>query len=86
MHRLSILSRRVGLLSICAMLSRRELTHSVCRMKALVFALIRNFEFELAVSPAEITKRAAIVQRPYLRSQMDKGAQLPMLLKPCARN
>lgn len=50
-------------------------------MKALLFALVRAFEFELAVPAADITSRTRIVQRPLLRSEMEKGSQLPLLVK-----
>lgn len=51
-------------------------------MKALLFTLIRSFEFELAVPLSDITKRSTIVQRPLLRSEMEKGNQMPLLVKP----
>ena len=51
-------------------------------MKALLFTLVRAFEFELAVPASEIGKRSAIVQRPILLSDPDRKAQLPMLFKP----
>lgn len=51
-------------------------------MKALIFTLIRAFEFELAVPISDIAKRSTIVQRPFLRSEMEKGNQLPLLVKP----
>lgn len=51
-------------------------------MKALIFALVRAFEFELAVPPEEIIKKSTAVQRPLVRSEMVKGCQLPLLIKP----
>lgn len=50
-------------------------------MKALLFTLLRAFEFELAVPIEDIQKRSSIVQRPYLRSENDKGAQMPMFVR-----
>ncbi|TFY63791.1 hypothetical protein EVJ58_g3047 [Rhodofomes roseus] len=58
---------------------------SLVEMKALIFTLIRAFEFELAVPKEDVTRQNASVQRPILRSAMDKGSQLPMLLKPYQR-
>jgi hypothetical protein len=52
------------------------------RMKALLFTLIRAFEFELAVPPEDIGKKAAIVQRPLVISDPEGGNQMPLLLKP----
>lgn len=51
-------------------------------MKALLFTLIRAFEFELAVPPEDIGKKAAIVQRPLVISDPEGGNQMPLLLKP----
>ena len=51
------------------------------RMKALLFTLVRAFEFELAVPAADIQKKSAIVQRPILRSAPEKGSQMPMVIR-----
>lgn len=50
-------------------------------MKALVYTLVRTFEFELAVSPDMIVKHSAIVQRPLIRGQETKGGQMPMVVR-----
>ena len=50
-------------------------------MKALVFTLVRTFEFDLAVSPDMIFKHSAIVQRPLIRGEESKGGQMPMFVK-----
>ena len=50
-------------------------------MKALLFVLIRAFEFELAVPPEDIMKKTTVVQRPLLRSAPEQGNQLPLLVK-----
>ncbi|PCH43005.1 cytochrome P450 [Wolfiporia cocos MD-104 SS10] len=55
---------------------------SLVEMKALIFTLLRAFEFELAVPTSEVTKKTGIVQRPYIRCEMEKGSQLPLLIKP----
>jgi len=59
---------------------------SLVEMKALVFTLVRHFEFDLAVPADEILRKIAIVQRPYVRSEMEKGSQLPLLVKPYVRS
>lgn len=51
------------------------------RMKALLFTLIRAFEIELAVSPEDIGKKGAVVQRPYVKSEPDAPNQMPLILK-----
>jgi len=58
---------------------------SIVEMKALVFTLVRAFEFELAVPADEIIKKATIVQRPLVRSEMEKGNQMPLLIRPFQR-
>ncbi|KAI0768260.1 cytochrome P450 [Trametes elegans] len=54
---------------------------SLVEMKALLFVLIRAFEFELAVPPEDIMKKTAVVQRPLLRSAPERGNQLPLLVR-----
>ena len=51
-------------------------------MKALLFTLVRAFEFELAIPASEIGKKSTAVQRPVLRSDPNNKPQLPLLLKP----
>jgi hypothetical protein len=55
---------------------------SIIRMKALLFTLVRAFEFELAVPAGDIIKKQFIVQRPILRTDPDGGNQMPLLVKP----
>ncbi|KAG1852910.1 cytochrome P450 [Suillus tomentosus] len=55
---------------------------SLVEMKALLFTLIRAFEFELAVPASDVGKRSSIVQRPFLRSDPENKNQLPLLVKP----
>lgn len=50
-------------------------------MKILLFALIRTFEFELAVKPEEIKARMGVVQRPILKSAPEAGSQLPVKMR-----
>ncbi|PVG01510.1 cytochrome P450 [Serendipita vermifera] len=54
---------------------------AVTEMKALLFALIRNLEFDLAVPEEEIFKRSSIVTRPGVKSEMDKGNQMPLIIR-----
>lgn len=54
-------------------------------MKALVFALVRAFEFELAVPVEDLIKKTGIVQRPLVRTEMEKGTQMPLIVKPYHR-
>ena len=53
-------------------------------MKALLFTLVRAFEFELAVPVSEIGIQTTLVQRPVLRNDPSRP-QLPLLLKPYNR-
>ncbi|KAF5318106.1 hypothetical protein D9619_012269 [Psilocybe cf. subviscida] len=55
---------------------------SLVETKALLFTLIRAFEFELAVPNDDIMKKSGLVQRPLLRSDPEAGNQMPLILKP----
>ncbi|KXN91995.1 Cytochrome P450 94A2 [Leucoagaricus sp. SymC.cos] len=57
---------------------------SLIEMKALLFTLIRAFEFELAVPASDILKRSEIVTRPVLRTDPSGSNQLPVLVRPVA--
>ena len=52
----------------------------VIRFKALVFTLIRAFEFDLAVPAEDILKKSNIVTRPIVKGEPEKGNQLPLLV------
>ncbi|KAJ3514175.1 hypothetical protein NLJ89_g2525 [Agrocybe chaxingu] len=59
---------------------------SLVETKAILFTLVRAFEFELAVPADDIIKKATIVQRPMLKSDLEAGNQLPLRLRPVQRN
>ena len=50
----------------------------------MLFSLIRAFEFELAVPAEDIKKELllSIVQRPWVKSEADVGAQMPLIIRP----
>ena len=50
-------------------------------MKALVFTLVRRFEFELAVPVEDIEAQSMIIARPSVKSEAHAGAQLPLLVR-----
>lgn len=58
---------------------------SLVEMKALLFTLVRAFEFELAVPASEIGKKSSVVQRPVLINDPKAGNQMPLLIKPFVR-
>ncbi|OCH85826.1 cytochrome P450 [Obba rivulosa] len=55
---------------------------SLVEMKALIFALVRAFEFTLAVPADDIIAKSVVVRRPYLRNDQKKGVQMPLIMKP----
>ncbi|KAJ6530019.1 cytochrome P450 [Mycena vulgaris] len=57
---------------------------SVAEQKALLFTLIRAFKFELAIPASEISSRGSL-QRAFLLAEREKGDQMPLLVKFCAR-
>lgn len=56
--------------------------HVICRTKALLFSLVRAFEFELAVAPGKVTKRSTIVQRPVILGEDENSNQMPLIVRP----
>ncbi|KAI0933177.1 hypothetical protein AcV7_004723 [Taiwanofungus camphoratus] len=58
---------------------------SLVEVKTLIFTLIRAFEFELAVPTEDIIQKSAIVQRPVVRTELDKGSQMPLFITPHRR-
>ncbi|KAI0705554.1 hypothetical protein C8Q76DRAFT_751391 [Earliella scabrosa] len=56
---------------------------SLTQMKAIIYTLVRAFEFELAVPAEDSQKKSSIVQRrPVLRSQPESGSQMPAHVDP----
>ncbi|KLO13380.1 cytochrome P450 [Schizopora paradoxa] len=55
---------------------------AVVEMKAILFTLIRTFEFRLAIPAEEFTKRQMVVTRPYLKNEKNGRAQMPLLVTP----
>ncbi|EIW75595.1 cytochrome P450 [Coniophora puteana RWD-64-598 SS2] len=55
---------------------------SLFEMKALLFSLVKAFEFELATPVEDVGVQMFIVRRPMLKSDKEGGAQLPLLIKP----
>ncbi|KAJ7633677.1 cytochrome P450 [Mycena polygramma] len=54
---------------------------SLAEMKALMYTLIRTFEFEMAVPAEAIDQTTTAVQRPLVVSEREKGPQLPMRVR-----
>ncbi|KAJ3512993.1 hypothetical protein NLJ89_g3199 [Agrocybe chaxingu] len=59
---------------------------SLVETKALLFTLVRAFEFELAVPAEDISKKSDVVRRPVLKSDPGAGNQMPLRLTPVIRN
>jgi hypothetical protein len=57
---------------------------AIIRIKALLFTLVRAFEFELAVPASSIAKKQGIVQRPMVITEKEDGNQMPLLMRPYA--
>ena len=55
-------------------------------MKALLFTLVRAFEFDLAVTSKDILKKSTAIaqglQRPVLATDPNSTRQMPLLIKP----
>ena len=50
-------------------------------MKALLFTLVRGFEFELALPAEDVVRKTGIVGRPVIASNPNAGPQLPLLIR-----
>ncbi|KAJ7687494.1 cytochrome P450 [Mycena rosella] len=55
---------------------------SLVEMKALLFTLIRAFEFDPAVAKGGIGPSPSVLQRPRVIAEKGKGSQLPLIVKP----
>ena len=53
----------------------------ILRMKALLFVLIRSFEFRLTMDPAFIQKKHGVVALPFVLTEKNVGDQMPLLVK-----
>ncbi|OSC99351.1 cytochrome P450 [Trametes coccinea BRFM310] len=53
---------------------------SLIETKAILFSVIRAFEFELAVPAEKVLVKTAPLKRPFVRGE--EGSQLPLILKP----
>lgn len=52
------------------------------RLKAILFTLVRAFEFELAVPVDDIVVKTTHTGHPSLRSEPEKEHQLPLIIRP----
>lgn len=50
-------------------------------MKALLFVLLRSFEFELAVDPVTVSKAHSGITRPVISSEEEEN-RMPLLVRP----
>ncbi|KAF8170987.1 cytochrome P450, partial [Mycena galopus ATCC 62051] len=54
---------------------------SLAEQKALLFVLVRAFEFETAVAAGDIRRAGSAIQAPSVYSEREKGNQMPLLIK-----
>ena len=54
----------------------------ISRMKALLFTLVRAFEFDPAVPVEQISEEIGLGNRPILTTDPKARYQLPLLIKP----
>jgi len=55
---------------------------TILETKTMLFSLLRDIKFELAVPPADIEARVSIVNRPRIKSRRAEGWQLPVNMMP----
>jgi hypothetical protein len=51
------------------------------RTKVLLHVLVTSFDFEMAIPDSEVTTREGIINRPFVKSELKRGAQMPVILK-----
>ena len=49
-------------------------------MKALLFTLLRTFEFDMALPASSFIKRTSLTQRPLVLGEEEKGNQMPLMV------
>jgi hypothetical protein len=55
-------------------------------MKALLYALVKSYEFELAIPKEKIViNHVQLVTRPLVVDELEKGNQMPLVVKPVQR-
>ncbi|KAJ7453464.1 hypothetical protein FB451DRAFT_1050264, partial [Mycena latifolia] len=54
---------------------------SLAQQKVLLFVLLRAFEFERTVPDGEIQWSSRVLQSPFVRSEREKGSQMPLVVK-----
>jgi hypothetical protein len=52
-----------------------------CRMKAILFVLLRAFELEPAVPLSDVARGRTLIERPFLKTNPNAGNTLPVLIK-----
>ncbi|KAJ3557677.1 hypothetical protein NM688_g1344 [Phlebia brevispora] len=52
---------------------------AIVEMKALLFTLLRAFDFDMAVPASSIIKRTSLTQRPMILGEEKKGNQMPLM-------
>ena len=85
LHRIPFFYHRVRRHSTDQLLTLAHNGTPIHRMKALLFVLLRAYEFKLAVPPEDIGKEIEIVQRPIVRGAESQGSQMPLLIKRVSR-
>ncbi|KAJ7108241.1 cytochrome P450 [Mycena epipterygia] len=59
---------------------------TLVEQKALLFTLLRAFEFHVAVAKGGIGRTSTPLQRPVVLGEMAKGTQMPLIVKPYLRS
>ena len=53
------------------------------RIKAVLYALVRRFEFSLAVPAEDVTwSNIPAIRKAYIKGREDKGPYMPLHIKP----
>ncbi|TYJ59119.1 hypothetical protein B9479_000108 [Cryptococcus floricola] len=55
---------------------------ALAEMKAILFVLMKNFEFQELKSKPEVEKKSAVVMRCRIKGEEDAGLQMPLMVVP----
>ena len=69
---------------VASLASAQNRLLTACRMKALIFTLVRAFEFELAFDVADMQVKSGIVMQPRIVKGPEAApkSQMPLIVKP----
>ena len=64
-------------------LTRYWIPYCYCRVKTVLYALVRRFEFSLTLPAKDVTwSNIPPIRKAYIKGREDKGPHMPLRIKP----